>query len=234
MQRTPHGRVCLKKSYLNVLADQHPLPKLITEYRQVQSALDRCIDHFEQYINQPTKPQSFQRLRREASWQVERSYPYCHFFTATGRMIVTNPPLQHIPKRFVIESLKEKTVVQLRQMIIARTGKCCMQRLIKVEVLQQFFIGFQLVSFDYCQLELRVLAHLSNDEKLIARLTNKADFFISLAADLLRKDENEITHEQRQNAKQVSICLRVNCDVCQSYLGLLWYSLWYVKRNVCS
>ncbi|CAF0888053.1 unnamed protein product [Adineta ricciae] len=184
MQRTPHGRVCLKKSYLNVLADKHPLPKLITEYRQVQSALDRCIDHFEQYINQPTKPQSLQRLRREASWQMERFYPYCHFFTATGRMIVTNPPLQHVPKRFVIESLKEKTVVQLRQMIIARTG-------------------FQLVSFDYSQLELRVLAHLSNDEKLIARLSNKADFFISLAADLLRKDENEITHEQRQNAKQV-------------------------------
>ena len=48
VQRTPQGRICLKKSYLSVLADQHPLPTLITEYRQVQSALDRCIDHFEQ------------------------------------------------------------------------------------------------------------------------------------------------------------------------------------------
>jgi DNA polymerase-1 len=48
IQRTSHGRICLKKSYLNILADKHPLPKLITEYRQVQSALDRCIDRFEQ------------------------------------------------------------------------------------------------------------------------------------------------------------------------------------------
>ena len=48
IQRTPHGRICLKKSYLNVLADQHPLAKLITEYRQVQNALDRCIDPLEQ------------------------------------------------------------------------------------------------------------------------------------------------------------------------------------------
>ena len=51
IQRTAHGRICLKKSYLNVLADQHPLPKLITEYRQVQSALDRCIDCFEQVFS---------------------------------------------------------------------------------------------------------------------------------------------------------------------------------------
>jgi len=174
----------LKKSYLNVLADKHPLPKLITEYRQVQSALDRCIDRFEQFINEPVKPQSLQRLRREASWQNDRTYAYCHFFTATGRMIMVNPPLQHIPKRFVIQSLQNESIVRLRQMIVARTG-------------------FQLVSFDYSQLELRVLAYLSKDEKLQARLLNDADFFISLAADLLKKSEYEITREQRQNAKQV-------------------------------
>jgi DNA polymerase-1 len=52
-------------------------------------------------------------------------------------------------------------------------------------------------------LELRVLAHLSNDDKLKARLIHDTDFFISLAADLLKKPEHEITSEQRQNAKQV-------------------------------
>lgn len=66
-----------------------------------------------------------------------------------------------------------------------------------------FIVGFQLVSFDYSQLELRVLAHLSNDDKLKTRLINDTDFFISLAADLLKKSEHEITREQRQNAKQV-------------------------------
>ncbi|CAF1107116.1 unnamed protein product [Rotaria sp. Silwood1] len=184
IQRTPHGRICLKKSYLNILANKHPLPKLITEYRQVQSALDRCIDRFEQYINEPIKPQSLQRLRREASWQTERTYAYCHFFTITGRMIVINPPLQHVPKRFLIQSLQKESTVRLRKMIIARTD-------------------FQLVSFDYSQLELRILAHLSNDEKLKTRLINDTDFFISLAADLLKKSEHEITCEQRQNAKQI-------------------------------
>ncbi|CAF3237692.1 unnamed protein product [Rotaria socialis] len=64
-------------------------------------------------------------------------------------------------------------------------------------------LSFQLVSFDYSQLELRILAHLSNDDKLKARLIIDTDFFISLAADLLKKPEHEITHEQRQNAKQI-------------------------------
>ena len=48
MQRTLRGRICLKESYLNVLADKHPLPKLISEYRHVQNVLDRYIDRFEQ------------------------------------------------------------------------------------------------------------------------------------------------------------------------------------------
>ncbi len=67
-----------------------------------------------------------------------------------------------------------------------------------------YLLGFQLVSFDYSQLELRVLAYLSKDEKLTACLSNNTDFFISLAADLLKKPEYEITREQRQNAKQVN------------------------------
>jgi DNA polymerase-1 len=99
-------------------------------------------------------------------------------------MIVVNPPLQHVPKRFVIQSLQQESIVRLRKMIVARTGS-------------------QLVSFDYSQLELRVLAYLSKDEKLKAQLLNDTDFFISLAADLLKKPKYEITHEQRQNAKQV-------------------------------
>jgi hypothetical protein len=68
------------------------------------------------------KPQSLQRLRREASWQNQRTYAYCHFLTATGRMIVVNPPLQHIPKRFAIQSLQKESTVRLRQMIVARSG----------------------------------------------------------------------------------------------------------------
>jgi len=131
-------------------------------------------------------------------------------------MIIVNPPLQHIPKRFVIQSLEKESIIRLRKMIVARTG-------------------FQLVSFDYSQLELRVLAHLSNDNKLKTRLINNTDFFISLAADLLKKSEYEITSEQRQNAKQVEkFDFLFFFNLFTKSLDLLWNSLWYVKRNICT
>jgi len=99
-----------------------------------------------------------------------------------------NPPLQHVPKCFPIQSLSKEFTVRLREMIMARPG-------------------YQLVSFDYSQLELRLLAYLSKDEQLKSCLTTNQDFFISLAANLLKKSEQEITREQRQNAKQVIVLL---------------------------
>jgi hypothetical protein len=116
-------------------------------------------------------------------------------------MIIINPPLQHIPKRFVIQSLQKESIVRLRKMIVARTGIT----LVFLPFIAISSLGFQLVSFDYSQLELRVLAYLSNDDKLKIRLINDSDFFISLAADLFKKSEYEINSVQRQNAKQVEI-----------------------------
>jgi len=96
-------------------------------------------------------------------------------------------------------------------------------------------LDFQLVSFDYSQLELRVLAHLSNDNQLKTRLINNTDFFISLAADLLKKSEYEITPEQRQNAKQViKFHFLFFLNLFSQSLDLLWNSLWYVRRNICT
>lgn len=190
--------------------------------------------------------------------------------------MIINPPLQHTPKRFTIQSLEQESIIRLRKMINARPGIALLfenyishyliipnsssnsplrslekrksiqnslsvslhsfsatfyvvqtiyrailditrriliylirysERVIRNLSFPCFcifsFLGFQLFSFDYSQLELRVLAYLSNDLKLKTRLENDYDFFISLAADLLKKQEYEITPEQRQNAKQV-------------------------------
>ncbi|CAF0821419.1 unnamed protein product [Rotaria sordida] len=91
-------------------------------------------------------------------------------------MIIINPSLQHVPKRFIIQSLEKESTVRLRQMSIARTGNNKLRK-----------NSFQLVSFDYSQLELRILVHLSNDNKLKTRLINDTGFFMSFAADLLKR-----------------------------------------------
>ncbi|CAF1126197.1 unnamed protein product, partial [Didymodactylos carnosus] len=183
-QRTASGRLSTKKRYLNILALYHPLPQIINEHRQIKSALERCIDVFEQYFNDAMKPTL--RFQNEQQHQQYQCLHYkCNFLTSTGRMTVTNPPLQHVPKTFSIKSLNENNTVELRKMIVARDG-------------------FKLVSIDYSQLELRILAHLSVDIKLQERLNDpKFDFFMSLASHLLNKSIISVTEDERQNAKQI-------------------------------
>lgn len=56
---------------------------------------------------------------------------------------------------------------------------------------------------DYSQLELRILAHLSQDAKLIRILNSDGDVFRQIAAQWKNLDEKAVTDQQRQEAKQV-------------------------------
>ena len=64
--------------------------------------------------------------------------------------------------------------------------------------------GCLLVSADYSQMELRVLAHLSKDKKLNKLLQFKdGDVFKAIAASWLSKSLSQITNSERQSAKQI-------------------------------
>jgi len=60
------------------------------------------------------------------------------------------------------------------------------------------------VDADYSQIELRVLAHISNDEGLIEAFRNGADIHTSTASKVFEVPENEVTPIQRSNAKAVN------------------------------
>ncbi len=62
-----------------------------------------------------------------------------------------------------------------------------------------------LLAADYSQLELRILAHLAKDAKLTAILNSGGDVFKQIAAKWKNTSVEEITGEQRQQAKQVCI-----------------------------
>lgn len=61
--------------------------------------------------------------------------------------------------------------------------------------------GWSLVSADYCQLELRLLTHLSQDGKLCKIMRGKGDVFRMVAAQWNKIPEQEVTEEIRQQAK---------------------------------
>ena len=67
----------------------------------------------------------------------------------------------------------------------------------------QLFSGGVLLAADYSQLELHILAHLAKDSKLTAILNSGGDVFKQIAAKWKNAEVEEITAEQRQQAKQV-------------------------------
>jgi len=61
------------------------------------------------------------------------------------------------------------------------------------------------VAADYSQLELRVIAHLSADRKLLGILNSGGDVFKLIASQWRTADIGDVTAEQRQQAKQVFV-----------------------------
>lgn len=67
------------------------------------------------------------------------------------------------------------------------------------------FLGGVIVAADYSQLELRIIAHLSDDKKLISILNDDGDVFKMIAAQWKHTAPEAVTAEQRQQAKQVNL-----------------------------
>src|SRR3546814_8803179 len=61
-----------------------------------------------------------------------------------------------------------------------------------------------LLSIDYSQIELRVLAHISGDEELRAAFQARKDIHSATAANDLHKDETEVTSEDRRSDKVIN------------------------------
>lgn len=105
----------------------------------------------------------------------ERIYGSYVTHTSTGRITMHEPNLQNLVKDFEIFNpiTKEKLLISCRNAFAAPEGHC-------------------LVSADYCQLELRILAHYSKDELLCQIMRNPGDVFKSIAAKWNDIDENKV------------------------------------------
>ncbi len=97
---------------------------------------------------------------------------------ATGRLSSSDPNLQNIPIRTEVGR-------QIRAAFVAPPG-------------------FQLITADYSQIELRILAHLSQDETLIDAFRNDLDIHTAVAAEVYGVDLKDVTREQRNSAKMVN------------------------------
>jgi len=100
---------------------------------------------------------------------------------ATGRLSSSSPNLQNIPAGGELG-------LQIREAFIAPRG-------------------YKLVSADYSQIDLRVLAHLTNDKTLSDAFLDDTDIHAQTAAQLFEVPINKVTNEQRQTGKRVNFSI---------------------------
>jgi len=98
--------------------------------------------------------------------------------TTTGRMSSENPNLQNIP-------IKTETGRKIRGAFVATEG-------------------FSLVAFDYSQIELRIAAFLSGDEKLCSVFRKGEDVHTSVASEVFGVSKEDVTKEMRRKAKVIN------------------------------
>ena len=110
-----------------------------------------------------------------------------NFLTATGRLSSSNPNLQNIPVR--TEEGRE-----IRRAFIAEGLSAC-----DAQAGENY-----LVAADYSQIELRILAHLSKDERLCEAFKKDEDIHASAASLLFGVPLPEVTKEQRRTAKTMN------------------------------
>ena len=106
---------------------------------------------------------------------------YQQAVTATGRLSSTDPNLQNIP-------IRNEEGRKIRQAFEAPAG-------------------YTMVAADYSQIELRIMAHLSNDPSLVRAFSQGKDIHRATAAEIMAVDEAEVTSEQRRHAKAVNFGL---------------------------
>jgi DNA polymerase-1 len=148
---------------LEALAEEHELPRLILEIRQLSKLKGTYIDALPQLVHPKTG-------RIHTRWE--------QAVAATGRLSSTDPNLQNIPIRSDVGR-------RIREAFIAPPGH-------------------EIVSADYSQIELRVLAHLSQDPKLLEAFRTGQDVHTRTALEVFGVAEKDLTAEHRRRAKAVN------------------------------
>ncbi len=166
LKKTPSGAPSTDEDVLQELALDHPLPKVLLEYRGLAKLKSTYTDKLPKMVDAQTG-------------RVHTSYSQA--VAVTGRLASSDPNLQNIPVR-TAEGRR------IREAFIAPPGS-------------------SIVSADYSQIELRIMAHLSRDEGLLTAFAAGEDIHRATASEIFGCERGEVTSEQRRYAKVINFGL---------------------------
>ena len=203
------------KDVLEKLQSIHPLPGLILEWRRISSTVTKTVFPL------------FKEAVCHASLKSVRIHSTYHIHTATGRVATSDPNLQMVPKEYDIGSKTSVAAIlnlkgpssAVNVTTLLSESQCFRDAFsdggrdhdesapsrLSVSMRSVFvpFPGGVFLAADYSQLELRILAHMSGDEKLQRVLNSEGDVFKMIAGEWLGVPATHITAEERQQAKQI-------------------------------
>lgn len=165
-KKTPSGAPSTDEDVLQELALDHPLPKVLLEYRGLAKLKSTYTDKLPKMIN-------------AATGRVHTSYNQA--VAITGRLASSDPNLQNIPVR----SAEGR---RIREAFIAPQGS-------------------HIVSADYSQIELRIMAHLSQDQGMLQAFAHNEDIHRATAAEVFGVEKEAVDSEQRRYAKVINFGL---------------------------
>ncbi|MBI3044714.1 MAG: DNA polymerase I [Betaproteobacteria bacterium] len=166
VKKTPSGQPSTDEESLEELALDHPLPKLILEYRGLSKLKSTYTDKLPGMINPGTG-------------RVHTNYGQA--VAVTGRLSSNDPNLQNIP-------IRTAEGRRIREAFIAPEGS-------------------HIVSADYSQIELRIMAHISQDASLLTAFAAGEDIHRATAAEIFGVPPGELDAEQRRYAKVINFGL---------------------------
>lgn len=166
LRKTPKGAPSTAEDVLAELADQHALPQLILDWRELSKLRSTYTDKLPEQVNPQTG-------------RVHTSYHQA--VAATGRLSSSDPNLQNIP-------IRTESGRRIREAFIAPQG-------------------YKLLAVDYSQIELRLMAHLSEDAVLVRAFRDGADIHQATAAEVFDTAADSVTGDQRRAAKAINFGL---------------------------
>lgn len=152
---------------LETLAKEHPLPKILLDYRQLSKLKSTYIDALPALVNKRTG-----RIHTSFNQTV----------TATGRLSSSDPNLQNIP-------IKTDLGKKIRKAFVPRNS------------------DYLIISADYSQVELRILAHFSQDRTLMNAFKRDEDIHKRTASEVFGVPIEKVTQEERAVAKTTNFSI---------------------------
>ena len=166
IKKTPSGAPSTDEDVLERLALDHPLAKILLDYREISKLKSTYTDKLPKMVNPRTG-------------RVHTNYGQAT--AVTGRLASNDPNLQNIPVR-------TPEGRRIREAFVASPGHA-------------------IVSADYSQVELRIMAHISGDENLLRAFAAGEDIHRATAAEVFGRSLGDVTPEERRYAKVINFGL---------------------------